>query len=63
MHGEESHLDQKYTVMTHTGGMPGSAALFSNLRSKENSIWLVYLNNGNSHPNDFTILDQAKIKY
>ena len=63
MHGEESNVGKKYAVITHTGGMPGSAALFTNLHSKEDNIWLVYLNNGSSYPNDFTILDQAKIKY
>ncbi|MCE3269552.1 MAG: pbpE, partial [Burkholderiales bacterium] len=41
MHGEESHLDKKYTIITHTGGMPGSTALFSNLRNKQDNIWLV----------------------
>jgi len=63
IHSEKNKNGKKYNIIFHSGGMAGSTALFSNIQSESESIWLVYLNNASSYPDSFAVLDQAKIKY
>lgn len=63
VHGEANHNGKKYIIVGHDGGMPGTAASFTNLRRERENIWVVYLNNAGSYPDNFDILDQAGVKY
>lgn len=62
-HTEKIRNGKKYHIVFHTGGMPGTASLISNLYNNENNIWIAYLNNAGSYPDEFDILKQIKINY
>jgi CubicO group peptidase (beta-lactamase class C family) len=63
IHSEENRNGKKYHVIGHDGGMPGTLAVFANIRNDKENIWVVYLNNAGSYPDKFDVLEQAKVSY
>ena len=62
-HTDEQKNGKKYRSFNHSGGMPGSTALFGNFSNNEQNVWVAYFNNANSYPSLHDILEQLNVDY
>ncbi len=57
----EKFKGKAYKIITHNGGMPGTAALFGKILDK--NIWLVYFNNNGAYPQAFELLEATGVNF